>query len=494
MIDPKFVHLLGPVLSLEMINRFLEISLKCALVFLAASLLATLAKRQSAEARARIWGIALFGFLAVAAFSFVPAAVHVSLLPHSPGFRLDPRTAPLDALVKVPGSVPAEAGSIGSDEAVGTLMSATRGGNVLLLLWGAGVVWSVSRWAVAQRKISRRAARAEAPAASVRAALAASLDRLGLKRPVRIVQSPGLPFAWTWGLRRPVIFLPHGAEEWPRPALELVLEHELAHVRRRDFWTEVLARAATALLWFHPAAWAALKNLRRERELACDDAVLDLGAKPSEYAAQLLKMAVSAAPLDRKSYPELALSGRGGLQGRLASILDPRRASKQGRRRIGLVLAPAMIVLAGTTALSSFWMEDGRMGLEARQYWQKTGIPNPGVLDFSIEQAQARGGWTAVYARVLESLAGGGVKFQSDKLVSLGARFWFDGKREEARTILRLALKIKPDAALWFRTVGEQLLEAGKTEMARGYFDMAGFLYPEMNEEIERLITENRIQ
>ena len=55
-----------------------------------------------------------------------------------------------------------------------------------------------------------------------------------------------------------------------------------------------------------------------------------------------------------------------------------------------------MIVLAGTTALSSFWLEDGRMGLEARQYWQKTGIPNPGVLDYSIEQAQARGGWTAV--------------------------------------------------------------------------------------------------
>jgi tetratricopeptide (TPR) repeat protein len=274
--------------------------------------------------------------------------------------------------------------------------------------------------------------------------------------------------------------------------LELVLEHELAHIRRRDFWTEVLARAATALLWFHPAAWAALKNLRRERELACDDAVLDLGVKPSDYAAQLLKMAVSAAPLNRKSYPELALSGRGGLQGRLASILDPGRASKQGRRRIGLVLAPAMIVLAGTTALSSFWMEDGRMGMEARQYWQKTGIPNPGVLDFSIEQAQARGGWTAVYARVLESLAGGGVKFQGDQLVSLGARFWFDGKREEARTILRLALKIKPDAARWFKTVGEQLLEAGKMDLADNYLEMAKFLYPETSKEIENILAKKR--
>jgi len=493
MIDPMFAHLLGPVLSLEVINRFLDISLKCAFVFLAASLLATLAKRQSAGTRARIWGVALVGFLAATVFSFFPAAVHVSLLPHSPGFGLDPRTAPLETLVKVPGNAPSEAGSAGSEKAVGMLLSATRGGNALLLLWGAGVVFCLGRWASAQRKISRRAARAEAPAASVRAALTASLNRIGLKRPVRVVQSPGLPFAWTWGLRRPVIFLPCGAEEWPRPALELVLEHELAHVRRRDFRSEVLARAATALLWFHPAAWAALKNLRRERELACDDAVLDLGAKPSDYAAQLLKMAVSAAPLNRKAYPELALSGRGGLQGRLASILDPRRASKQGRRGIGINLALAMIVLAGTTAFSNFWLEDGRMGPEARTYWQKTGIPNPGVLDFSIEQAESRGGWTAVYARVLESLAGGGVKFQSEKLVSLGARFWFDGKRDEARTILRLALKIKPDAARWFKTVGEQLLKAGKPDLAHEYFEMAEFLYPEMHEEIVHFLTENRI-
>jgi beta-lactamase regulating signal transducer with metallopeptidase domain len=488
----KFQGLFGPVLSLEVLNRFLEIALKCALVFAAAWLLARLAGRPSAAVRARIWSLALLGFFAVVILSFAASVVRFSILPHSPGFGLDPKNAPLVSLIKPPNSSPAGPESADGTRAIDRIVATTRGGNILFIVWGAGVLLCLGRWISAQRKISRRAARTEAPAASVRAALNDSCERIGVSRPVRISQSPGQPFAWTWGLRRPIIVLPREADEWPRSSLELVLGHELAHILRRDCWIECLARSVAALLWFHPAVWASLKNLRRERELACDDVALDHGAKPSDYAVQLLKIAVSMAPLDRNSFPELTLSGRDGLQGRLASILDPLRMSQPVHRRIGIILAAVMGVLVGAMALSSFWLEDGRMGPEASQYWKKTGIKNPNLLDYSIEQAQARGGWTAVYAQVLQSLARGGVKFSSEQMVSLGARFWFEGKREEARAILRTAVNARPDSARWFKIVGEKLWETGKRDMAVEYFEMARFLYPETSEEIEKILAKSR--
>jgi beta-lactamase regulating signal transducer with metallopeptidase domain len=54
-----------------------------------------------------------------------------------------------------------------------------------------------------------------------------------------------------------------------------VLRHELAHVARRDYLLSGLSDAICTLLLFHPAAWSARKQMRLERELACDLAVVE---------------------------------------------------------------------------------------------------------------------------------------------------------------------------------------------------------------------------
>lgn len=95
----------------------------------------------------------------------------------------------------------------------------------------------------------------------------------------------------TWGVLRPVVLLPRSASHWPRQRLQSVLLHELAHIRRRDALTQALAALACALYWPNPLVWIAAAKLRREAELAADDAVLVAGVKPSSYAGELLALA-----------------------------------------------------------------------------------------------------------------------------------------------------------------------------------------------------------
>ena len=96
-----------------------------------------------------------------------------------------------------------------------------------------------------------------------------------------------------WGVWRAHLLLPSSAEQWPRARLRAVMLHELAHVRRRDPLTLMLAQLARAVHWFNPLAWIAVHRLRVEQEQACDDCVLRAGVKPSDYASDVLEIATA---------------------------------------------------------------------------------------------------------------------------------------------------------------------------------------------------------
>ena len=104
-----------------------------------------------------------------------------------------------------------------------------------------------------------------------------------------LVHSPA-----TCGLLRPCIVIPEATLlDGSRSQLTHIILHELTHIRRRDVWIEHLALLARALHWFNPAIWICLANLRRERELAVDQAVLNVleASNRHDYGQALIQIA-----------------------------------------------------------------------------------------------------------------------------------------------------------------------------------------------------------
>lgn len=206
-----------------------------------------------------------------------------------------------------------------------------------LTFWAVGAALVLARMVVgliAVQWMSRPAAVVhDAPWLEQARELAASL---GLHR-VRFLRARTQAMPMAWGVLRASVLMPPDADAWPADRLRIVLLHELAHVKRRDCLTHLVAQIAIAAYWFNPLAWIAVRRLRAERERACDDLVLASGTRGSDYADQLLEIARG---WRAGRFPAvlagatLAMAHRSQLEGRLIAILDPslpRRALTRAR-------------------------------------------------------------------------------------------------------------------------------------------------------------------
>jgi hypothetical protein len=238
-----------------------------------------------------------------------------------------------------------------------------------LLAWAAGtavILAPLVLGLIRLRQVTRRAVRITADDWT---ALAASLaGQLGLTRRVTLLRGRPGDMPMTWGLLRPMILLPHDAAAWSAERRRLVLLHELAHVQRRDCLTQLLAHVACALYWFHPLAWLAARQLRVERERACDDQVLNAGSRASDYAWHLLEIARSLRSARGIAAAAVAMARPSQLEGRLLAILD----TSPSRR----TLSPAVVALAGVAVLGLLWPL-AILRLKARAEDPKPATPPP---------------------------------------------------------------------------------------------------------------------
>src|SRR5262249_2146961 len=124
---------------------------------------------------------------------------------------------------------------------------------------------------------------------------------------------------------------------------DIVLAHELSHIAGRDPLRHLAARLAVACYWFHPLAWIAARQSSLAREQACDEAVLALGIRPSEYARVLLDLADTMAP-SRRAAAALPMVERSVLETRLMAILD-HSSRPSGLRPIVPVACAASLAL-----------------------------------------------------------------------------------------------------------------------------------------------------
>lgn len=117
-------------------------------------------------------------------------------------------------------------------------------------------------------------------------------QELGVKRQVRLMVTQSRIGPAVVGLWRPTILLPAAIAEARSPAeLELILAHELIHIRRGDLWIGLLQLLAAIVWWFHPLVWLTGRRLKFEMEQCCDEEVLaELNCDPRLYAAGLLEI------------------------------------------------------------------------------------------------------------------------------------------------------------------------------------------------------------
>ena len=171
------------------------------------------------------------------------------------------------------------------------------------------------------------------------------------QRRVRLLVSEEIRVPTALGFFRPAVVLPAWAlSELSREELQVVLLHELAHLRRWDDWTNLAQKVLKAIFFFHPAVWWIESRLALEREMACDDLVVEQTRNPQGYAASLVSLAEKAlaGKMRVRRALELAQSALGHMRQislRLAKILDPgRRGAKHGRRS-------ALAAMAALTAV-----------------------------------------------------------------------------------------------------------------------------------------------
>jgi TonB family protein len=109
--------------------------------------------------------------------------------------------------------------------------------------------------------------------------------------------------------------------------MRVVFLHELAHICRGDWLTQLAAECLRSVYWFNPLVWIASRRLRQESEHACDDAVLNGGVQGPDYAAHLLALARSV-KRERQSlftgFPAPAMARPSSLERRFSAMLNGR--------------------------------------------------------------------------------------------------------------------------------------------------------------------------
>jgi beta-lactamase regulating signal transducer with metallopeptidase domain len=187
--------------------------------------------------------------------------------------------------------------------------------------------------------------------------LISDVDRLSVQFRMNsptLAITPEIDSALSWSVRRPIVLLPDAFNQVPAPeCANVVLAHELAHIKRKDHWTGWIELIAGIVWWWNPLFWIVRKQLHETAEMACDAWVIwALPERRREYAETLVR----AAEMNVKRLVASPLMGMGAgpavaFERRLLMILR-----KQTPHRTPLAALAAIILLA--VAITPGWSQN----------------------------------------------------------------------------------------------------------------------------------------
>lgn len=219
--------------------------------------------------------------------------------------------------------------------------------------WYAFIVWAViacmglARVVLATFQLRRlRSQAAPVEMESLPADIRCLIEQAQTSRPVSVLVSERLEVPTAIGFRNPAVILPAWMlESTPAEELKYILLHELAHLSRRDDWTNLAQKVLKALLFFLPSVWWIERRLSLDREMACDDAVLVHSGTPVGYAECLAHLAERSFLRKQIALAQAAVGRVRQLTERVTRILDPERprATQLWKPAVPVVMVVALL-------------------------------------------------------------------------------------------------------------------------------------------------------
>lgn len=117
-------------------------------------------------------------------------------------------------------------------------------------------------------------------------------NKLNISKNIDIRIASGIHFPITTGVFRYSVLIPSQLfESLSKERIDMVLTHELAHIKRHDFVINFVMQLIQCIFFFHPLIWFANRKLRIEREHICDQWVIHILKEPESYAKCLFGLA-----------------------------------------------------------------------------------------------------------------------------------------------------------------------------------------------------------
>jgi beta-lactamase regulating signal transducer with metallopeptidase domain len=469
---------------LNILRLVVDVNIKGGIICLLAIILAVLLKRSAASLRNQIWVGTLLALLLLPLMSTILPMRNLSLLP-------DPRFWGVSApAALVAGDIPAD---LPGDDFIGPRILHQGFGitkpfwvemtwpHWLLAIWVMGLTLYGLWFSVGQVNLWRLRRRAIPTDSSWSQLLNSLSSRLGLNRKITLLRSHEIQAGVTMGVIKPVVIFPATAEQWPESRRRLVLSHELAHIKRWDSLIEIMISLTPLLYWFNPLVWYAIRQLRIERERDCDNTVLNLGAKPSDYAMQLMEIAANLGQSKLSSWQALPISQSSNLKDRLLYILDPE--VKRVGWSWGSTMLSLLIVISFSAPLAAFGLWEGEDTALAQvvtgsdEAKKKNSVKSSWIKNKNSAAAVVSG---TIQAEGIDLAVKQFYEMRSDQskqhyfkeaeFNSLGYDLMNKGMLEEAIIVLRLNVKTYPDSWNVYDSLGEALVQQGDYQSALKYY------------------------
>jgi len=181
------------------------------------------------------------------------------------------------------------------------------------------------------------------------------LNEMHIKKYIPVYSTAFLKSPVITGLWRPCIYLPiHLISDFNARDMRYMLLHELQHYRHKDALANYLMNLIGVLYWFHPFVWHALKEMRCDRELACDTSVLKILEEDGyeDYGNTLINMAEK---ISRTPFPFAA--GIGGdmkqMQKRILNICSYKKPTAWGNVKGITAFTAIAVILMGLAPMLS---------------------------------------------------------------------------------------------------------------------------------------------